>query len=753
MNTDLAAHIRRVFGRYADAPVWVAWDARPNRDPGKPPIKMPINPHTGYPASVTDPRTWAPAGKAIAAAAQRGLTGVGVVLGPDPAENPDGRPDMPFLVGVDYDNALRPDGSLMPWATEMLLEGTYTEVSPSGTGVKAFAVIERRPDELPLSQDGVTLKLGDLEPAVPGKRPAVEVYTARRWFAVTGQTFRNTDQCRIADMSRRLPVLLRRAAPSLTTGTLPTLPPEPDGSFSPQDARDAFATALDRDEHAALTHALQAHRDLAQAMVGPDWADRSAALFTAADLAKGYRLSFQQFVHGIMAATGAAANHVREQPDPFRSLSRAWDRSPTPLPIAPPGAVPSDAQIGDRPGGEGTGYAQPIDLSMLEQPNPLGAPYTLPLDLYTNPPPPPKFVLDGFFPAAPMAIVGTGGVLKSTTWMAIAMHMLLARPIWGRHWWEGGSALMISKEDERDIMLSRLHDLLHGMGVTERQYRDIVARRFYIDDLTSNPGSRLVESDGKGNLIQTQLTEFLIDKYRGRNLSFTCLDPMVNFGPGEAHGNDGAAMMMQIAWKLSRGWGEDTGRCCTTYIHHVSMAAAREEVEDAHAGRSASAIGDNARSVWVMHRHKVQNAHRHVAPAEIPVDAIQRGAVIRMLMAKNSYARRVMEPFYVWWDNGAPQFFNALPPEEAQRRAALTPTAAEAARAERDQAAYAQLLTHIEQMAEPKRMPDLIDIVPGSKAAARRMVQRAIDEGHLVAGEGGYTRNTPADPPRAAYGF
>ncbi|MDV7393024.1 hypothetical protein RZS08_16755, partial [Arthrospira platensis SPKY1] len=127
---------------------------------------------------------------------------------------------------MDYDNALRPDGSLMPWAQDMMLDGTYTEISPSGTGVKAFAVVERRPDGLPGTQDGVTLKLGELEPAVPGKRPAVEVYTARRWFAVTGQTFRGTDAHRIADMTRRMPVLLRHATPAIPSA--PAIPSDPD---------------------------------------------------------------------------------------------------------------------------------------------------------------------------------------------------------------------------------------------------------------------------------------------------------------------------------------------------------------------------------------------------------------------------------------------------------------------------------------------------------------------------------------------
>lgn len=683
-------HLRRVFGRYVDAPIWVAWEARPHADTDKDPIKVPINASTGFPAKSDDPKTWCAMGKAMAFAQSRGLAGIGVMLGPDPDQNPDGRPDRPFLVGVDYDGALKADGTLMPWAQEMFLGDTYAEVSPSGTGIKAFAVVARRPEGLPDDRDGVKLRLDGIE-APPGvtKRPAVEVYTNRRWFAVTGQTYGTCYQ--IADMTARLPVLLRHARPAPSATPVP-IPGEPDTSFTAQDARDAYAQALTDAQRQGLADTLAARPDLANAMVGIEWQDRSAALFTSADLAKGYRLSFEQFVHGIMASSGSAGSHVRDQPDAFRALARAWERSPQPEPVPSPGPVPVDAQLGDRPGAAPDGYAPGMvaDLSILDPINPLGTPYTLPLDLMANPPPLPKFVLANLFPAAPTAFVGTGGVLKSTIWMGLALNMLLSRPVWGQNWWDGGAALMISKEDEKSVMLRRLHDLLHGMNVTERQYRDIIAQRFYIDDWTES-GARMVESDRAGNLHATPTVEALIDKYQGRRITLAAVDPMVNFGPGEVHGNDGAAQMMQVAWRLTRGWGGE-GACNVSYIHHLSMAAAREEVEDAHAGRSASAIGDNARSVWVLHRHKTDNIHNHVAPTAIPVDAIEAGNVIRLKMAKQSYARRIDEPFWVWRDGNNLRFIDPMSPNEARQASAAIPTRSERERNDRETARLAAIM-------------------------------------------------------------
>lgn len=693
---SMAQHVRNVFGRLADAPIWVAWEARPNSDPSKPPIKVPISPKSGYPAKSNDASTWAPLGQALSLASRNGYAGIGVMLGPDPDQNPNGDPNKPFLIGVDYDNALKPDGYLTDWAQDLFIDSTYSEISPSGTGVKALAMVSRRPEGIPDGQDGVTLRLDNIAPAVNGKRPGIEVYTGRRWFAITGQTFRGSDQFHISDVTNRIPQLLRYATASPIQKPLPT-PTDPDHQFTAQDARDAYAIALTPEQHAGLAAALNAFPDLAKAIAGDDWTDRSIALFTAADLSKAHRLTFEQFVHALMASTGSAAQHLRDQPDTFRALARAWERSPQPIPITNPGAIPEGARMGDRAVEVATDLGAYADikgaaaLTWLDDVNPLGTPYTLPADLYENPPPLPKFLLSGIFPSAPSALVGTGGVYKSTIWMAMALNMLLFRPQWGRTWWQGGAALMISKEDERSIMLRRIHDLLHGMNVTQRQYRDIIATRFYLDDLTEAQ-IRLVESDGKGNLHSTMAVDQLIEKYERRGVTMAAIDPMVNFGPGETHGNDGAAMMMSVAWRLSRAWAGD-GLCNLTYIHHISMNAAREEVEDAHAGRSASAIGDNARSVFVLHRHKVANVHRHVAPQSIPAEIIERGDVIRLKMAKNSYARMVPEPFWAYRDNGAIHFVEPLDPQEARAASAAIPTPAEAARQERENVQRVNLIT------------------------------------------------------------
>jgi hypothetical protein len=94
--------------------------------------------------------------------------GVGVLLGEG-------------LGGVDLDACLGADGRIADWASEWIehFDGTYCEVSPSGTGLKLFAL------GAPPRLSRTRLAMG---PKIDGqKQVAVEAYVSGRWFAVTGR--------------------------------------------------------------------------------------------------------------------------------------------------------------------------------------------------------------------------------------------------------------------------------------------------------------------------------------------------------------------------------------------------------------------------------------------------------------------------------------------------------------------------------------------------------------------------------------
>ncbi|MBE0532990.1 MAG: hypothetical protein IH626_19380 [Rhodospirillales bacterium] len=85
------------------------------------------------------------------------------------------------LGGVDLDTCRDPmTGELTPWAQEVVDDfASYTEVSPSKTGVKIFA--RGAPPKLPAHKIPMP---GD---PINGHRPQIEAYVDKRYFTVTGQ--------------------------------------------------------------------------------------------------------------------------------------------------------------------------------------------------------------------------------------------------------------------------------------------------------------------------------------------------------------------------------------------------------------------------------------------------------------------------------------------------------------------------------------------------------------------------------------
>lgn len=102
-------------------PQWVLWRAE-LRD-GKT-TKVPYC-ETGSRASSTDAATWTTFAKALAAHRRGGFDGVGYALS---AADP--------YVALDLDHVLE-DGVVSPWAQRIVAEiDSYTEISPSGTGLR-----------------------------------------------------------------------------------------------------------------------------------------------------------------------------------------------------------------------------------------------------------------------------------------------------------------------------------------------------------------------------------------------------------------------------------------------------------------------------------------------------------------------------------------------------------------------------------------------------------------------------------------
>lgn len=144
---------------------WVMWNIV-DRD-GKP-DKLPFQ-TSGTMASVSDPATWTTFKRAVDCYDLGQFSGVGYMF--DAAD--------PFC-GVDLDGCRDPiTGNVAPWAREIILAlDTYAEVSPSKAGIKLW-IVGKSPFD--------TGKKKNLDvPAITDKKPGIEIYDHKRYFAMTG---------------------------------------------------------------------------------------------------------------------------------------------------------------------------------------------------------------------------------------------------------------------------------------------------------------------------------------------------------------------------------------------------------------------------------------------------------------------------------------------------------------------------------------------------------------------------------------
>ena len=144
---------------------WINWKLSRNPKPtGKPWTKIPLDPRTGRKAATTRPETWTDFDTACARhqefsrhAGRGSSEGLGFVL-------------RGAHVGIDLDDCRSPQtGELEPWAQEIVRRiDSYTEVSPSGTGIRIIC-------------------LGKLPPGAR-RKGAVEMYdeSSPRYLTITG---------------------------------------------------------------------------------------------------------------------------------------------------------------------------------------------------------------------------------------------------------------------------------------------------------------------------------------------------------------------------------------------------------------------------------------------------------------------------------------------------------------------------------------------------------------------------------------
>lgn len=151
-----------------DLKQWVLWKyvvKKAGDEPSKVPFQV-----DGKPAAANDPSTWSTFDEANVAFQRGGYEGIGFEFAKDGG-----------YCGIDLDGCRNPEsGVVAGWAREIISKmATYSEVSPSGTGVKIFCR-----GKSPFEKG--RKKLLAFPGMGGGKKSAIEIYDSGRYFAVTG---------------------------------------------------------------------------------------------------------------------------------------------------------------------------------------------------------------------------------------------------------------------------------------------------------------------------------------------------------------------------------------------------------------------------------------------------------------------------------------------------------------------------------------------------------------------------------------
>lgn len=359
-------------------PQWVAWRIEQRDDR---PTKVPYNARTGDRASSTEPSTWARFEEAVAFNTTRHFDGVGYVLSPDD----------PY-VGIDLDGCRDPrSGRVEPWAKAIVKRlDSYTEISPSGTGLRIFV--------------RGTLPPHGRRKGSKEKPPAIEVYSQARFLTITGQVYFLSSQT-IEDRSEELLAWHREVF---------GLPPEPR-----QNGRVARAPVHLADADLLLKARSAENGHKFWALWNGDYSAYSSQ--SEADLALVNHLAFwtgpdTARLDGLFRSSGLMRDKWERQDYRDRTIEKALEGR-------------TEFYGGSSPRLIATGYTvDPATGEVVDE-----SPWRTFGDLVRSAPEPGRQIVEGFLWELRTHWVYSGpGAGKTLTWLAILMHVAAGRPFHGR---------------------------------------------------------------------------------------------------------------------------------------------------------------------------------------------------------------------------------------------------------------------------------------------------------------------------------
>lgn len=368
---------------------WMAWRRGETKADGrfdKPPVSL----RGGYDGSTNNPGDWGTFEEAVAFAERQELPGVEFVF----------TEDDPYC-GVDLDHCRDPEtGTIQGWARDSIRElDSYTEVSPSGTGVKVFL-------------------RGSVPRSINTER--IEIYDSKQPFTVTGKRVGGTP-AGIRDSGPELMALFRREAAKLPKSGRENPPIDED---EPPVVLDGYGLAVWRGEKPATKED------------SPGEVDRSSTLFKiGAELArvgatpKAIRdaLADRDISLGYRKFSGRPDERAELE---YRRIANKVARE------AKKGVVMADED---------------------EVPSVFGASWLLREEF-----PPIRWVVPGILPEGVTILAGKPKLGKSWLAMDLCLGVACGGAVLGTKRVEGGPCLYLALEDSPRRLQRRLRSLMAG---------------------------------------------------------------------------------------------------------------------------------------------------------------------------------------------------------------------------------------------------------------------------------------------------
>lgn len=529
---------------------WVAW--RWEERNGKK-TKVPIQPD-GTMASSIHPRTWVTRAEAEKAP---GAAGVGIVFTGD------------GLGGIDLDDCRdKETGYLDAWAQEIVDRfDSYTEVSPSGTGVKIF--VEGAPESLP----GHKLK-------PEGARGHADVFTDDRFFTVTGEGLESTPD-EVVDAGELGGPWDWLAEKLRSSGNVATETFEVDAdvaSLTPADA--------------ALVDAIQ-KRGLSRYRWrngADDPTDRSACDFALAAAMNDDGFLHEEIGRALLAYDkGQIGSGALSQSETERQINRILSKL---KPNDPPPRIDGEDWDLDvdtplyRPETDGTPApveAEPV--ATLEEMR-VGT-------MLEELPPEREWLLTNRLPQNVCGLIAApGGTGKSFAVLDLAMSVAGGDKWMGMDVEENGGALVVSAEDDIDEVHRRIHAIARAREEAGMQTDpDLVRDDLYILP-TAGLDNRFTAVQG-GEIHSTEwLRRVTATARQIPNLKLVILDPLSRFQGGEPNSADSGTRIVEAVEYMRNELG-----CTILMPAHTRKGGSRDGQDGV---RGSSAIVDGMRFVGAL---------------------------------------------------------------------------------------------------------------------------------------------------------